>query len=290
MHNALFAPLLGQKRDQKQTYNLKNDQIMSKIQTFAPKNRLKSNELLAFARAVEEKVTASNPTTLNVSELFGIYKASLQALDDSMVVISKSYLTPEKQAADKVRDGLQSGLTGQIRIFVSHFDAGKQANARHLIPLADKFVGATQAPYEEQTGLTDNFVQELESDTYKTDVEALGLTQWVAELKKANQACARLSSEQAGEKGARNTSLKLSDTRPIFEANYDALVTRFNALAEVNGDSSYHELFVWWNALIDRYRILLANRLGAGKGGTTDKGASNRPTPGSDEDDRPEIE
>lgn len=251
---------------------------MAKIQTFSPKTRLKSNEILTFGRALETKLLESVfADSSSIAKQFTAFKDTLQAMDDSMIAGGKSMPTPEMTAADKHRDQMQTGTTGQIRIFTNHFDPVKKARALHLMLMADKYKNTTQKSYEEQTSITTNFIQEAESDTYKADVEALGLTEWIAELKKANNECAKLSSQNIAESGTRKTMPKLADTRPLFEEAYDNLVKRFNALAEVNGDTDYLELFAWWNALIDRYRLLLSNRLGAGKGGSTDNGASNRP-------------
>ena len=81
------------------------------------------------------------------------------------------------------------------------------------------------------------------------------------------------------ESGQRNTPQKSEETRPAFYAAYDALVEALNALALVNGDSKYLELFTWWNAMIDEFRVSVSLRLGKGKGGKTDGGNSNRPNP-----------
>lgn len=264
---------------------------MANIQTFSPKTRLKSNEILTFGRALETKLLESVfADSSSITKQFTAFRDTLQAMDDSMISGGKSMLTPEMTAADNHRDQMQTGTIGQVRIFTNHFDPAKKTHAVHLMVMADKYKNTTQKSYEEQTSITANFIQEAESDTYKADVEALGLTEWFKELKKANDECARLSSLNIAEKGTRKTMPKLVETRPPFEAAYDNLAKRFNALAEVNGDTEYLELFAWWNALIDRYRLLPSNRLGAGKGGSTDNGASNRPddnTGGGGEEERP---
>ncbi len=266
---------------------------MANIQTFSPKTRLRSNEILTFGRALETKLLESDfADSPSIEKQFTVFKETLQAMDDSMISGGKSPLTPEMTAADKHRDQMQTGTIGQVRIFTNHFDPAKKTHAVHLMAMADKYKNTTQKSYEEQTSVTTNFIQEAESDAYKADVEALGLAEWLAELKKANDECARLSARNIAEKGTRNTMPKLADTRPPFEEAYDNLAKRFNALAEVNGDTDYQELFAWWNALIDRYRLLLSNRLGTGKGGSPDNGASNRPDEntgggGGDDDERP---
>ncbi|WP_459188924.1 DUF6261 family protein [Parabacteroides sp. APC149_11_2_Y6] len=266
---------------------------MAKIQNF-PKSRLRSNELLAAGRAIEQQIQTAGASALGVTGPFENFRKALQAYDDSLVKLTKSVMTTEMRAADKKRDSMQSAILSQIRTFANHFEADKQAAAKRLIPFADKYKNTTQLSFNDQTGMTENFIQATESDTMKADFAALGLTAWVSELKKANAECAALSDARRTESGQRNTPQKSVDTRPAFDVAYETLVEALNALALVNGDSKYLELFTWWNAMIDEFRVSVSLRHGKGKGGKTDSGNSNRPNPdagdgnGGSDGDKPE--
>ena len=251
---------------------------MAKIQTIN-KSRLRNNEWLAAGRAIELQIQTAGASSLGVTAPFENFQKALQAYDDSLVKLTKSALTAEMEAADKKRDSLQTAILDQIRTFANHFDADKQTAAGHLIPLVNKYKNTTRLSFNDQTGMTENFIQAAESDTMKADFATLGLTSWVSELKKANAGCAALSDARRTESGLRNTPKKSEETRPAFYAAYDALVAALNALALVNGDSKYLELFTWWNAMIDEFRVSVSLRLGKGKGGKTDSGSSNRPNP-----------
>lgn len=252
---------------------------MAKIQTI-PKSRLRNNEWLAAGRAIELQIQAAGASALGVTAPFENFQKALQAYDDSLVKLTKSALTSEMSAADKKRDSLQTAILDQIRTFANHFDTGKQTAAKRLIPFADKFKNTTQLSFNDQTGMTENFIQAAESNTMKTDFATLGLSAWISELKKANAECASLSDARRTESGLRNTPQKSEETRPAFYTAYDALVEALNALALINGDSKYLELFTWWNAMIDEFRVSVSLRLGKGKGGKTDSGSSSRPNPG----------
>lgn len=253
---------------------------MATIQSFAQKSKLRLNELLSFGRALEAQLSgssfASDETT---KEPIAVFIAAVQALDDSLMSGGKWITTPEMAAADKRRDNAQSGLLGLIRIYATHYEPEKQAHGERLKLLADKFNGLTSIAYEEQTGTVDNLIQEAESDKFKAAIEALPDVQgWKEELKAANAQCKAAAAKLVEERVQRNTAEKASVTRKTFNTAYDALVKRFNSLAEVFGDAKYVDLFAWWNALIDRNRVLISARLGAGEGGKTDSGASARPT------------
>ena len=50
-------------------------------------------------------------------------------------------------------------------------------------------------------------------------------------------------------------------TRLAYEASYNILVEKLNALEWVDGDERHAELFTWWNARIDHYRAMTSNNL-----------------------------
>ena len=263
---------------------------MAKIQNF-PKSRLRNNELLAAGRAIELQIQTAGVSALGVTAPFESFQKALQAYDDSLVKLSKSALTSEMGSADKKRDATQSAILDQIRTFANHFDTDKQTAAKRLIPFADKYKNTTRLSFNDQTGMTENFIQAAESDVMKADFATLGLTAWISELKKANAECAALSDARRMESGQRNTPQKSEETRPAFDAAYETLAEALNALALVNGETKYLELFTWWNAMIDEFRVSASLRHGKGKGGKTDSGSSNRPNPdagGGSDGDKPE--
>lgn len=263
-----------------------------KIQSI-PKSQLKQNELLEAGRSVEAKINEIGAASLGIEAAFANYQTSLQAYDNSLVKLPKSSYTAEMQAQDKLRDTCQTNLLNQIRTGVSHFDPKKQEAGKRLLPVANRFRGGTQLGFNEQTGMTANLIQILREEERKKDVQTLELTGWIDQLETLNNECARLANLRREENGARNIPQKASVTRTAFNKAYDALVEMLNALAIVNGEEKYADLFRWWNAMIDEYRTLIALRKGAGQGGQTDGGDSTQPgeggTDGGDSESPDEI-
>ncbi len=273
---------------------------MAVIQLFSQKSKLRLNELLSFGRALEEKLaTTAFISDETIKSHIETLNDAVQALDDSLMSGGKWLTSPEMAAADKRRDDAQTGFLSLIRIYAYHYDPALRAHGERLKVLADKFSGMTQIAYEEQTGRVDNLIQEADSDIYKDSIEALpDVKGWKEELKAANQQCKAAAAKLVEERMQRKSAQKATVTRKAFNTAYDALVKRFNSLAEVFGDAKYVDLFAWWNALIDRYRVMISARLGAGEGGKTDNGESARPTtpttptdpdPSEPEPDIPEI-
>ena len=264
---------------------------MTKIQTFGTKTRLKNNESLTFGREIETAIEAKGDDTLEITDIFPDYKAKLQAFDDSIVNVAKSSITEQMATGNKQRGNLHVAILIEIRNGLRHFDQDKRDGALRLSVLADTFTGAQRRSFDDQTSFINNFLQELASDKYKADATLLGLDGWIAELKKANDLCAELTSKRSKEHSEKSEKGSTEMTRPIYEKAYNALVEKLNALALVKGDDKYAELFAWWNARIDHYRVVISDSLGAGKGGKTSTGTTRPPSSGgSSGGDRPEIE
>lgn len=265
---------------------------MGKIQMFGTKTRLKNNESLTFGREIEAKIVEKGAAELVVDDIFPDYQEKLQSFDDSIVNVSKSYITTQMNEANKQRGSMLVAIMTQIKNTLRHFDLDKQAAAQRLIAFADTFVGGQRRSFDDQTSFINNFLQEITADKYKADVTLVELDDWIKELKKVNDLCASLTVERTAERSQKIGKGGTEIARPAFEKAYNALVEKLNALAIVNGDDKYVELFAWWNARIDHYRVVISNNLGKGMGGRTSTGTTRPPVSGGDggDDDKPVID
>lgn len=251
---------------------------MAKIQRF-PKSRLKLNELLAAGRAIETKILSANADVLQCKSQFEGFQASLEMLSGSLLKLVKSIWTEKMNEGRKMRNKSRSSLFAQVRSFLIHSDETLRKAAQELIPLLDRYRNIYKRSYDDQTGYISNFVEAAKSDEFKDQFETLKLTGWVSDLETINNTCALYSANRKEELAQRNQPVKTSVSRAAFNSAYEVLVTRLNALAEVNGDKDFIVLFSWWNELIDSYRVIISRRSGKGKGGKTDKGESSRHDP-----------
>lgn len=236
------------------------------------------NELLSFSRVLEEKLRQSPFTTHEqIGRQIALFTRMVQDYDDSLMGGGRWHTSGELKAADQQRDNAQSCFLKQIRIYANHYDAERRAQGQLLAILAQKYADKTRISHSEQTSLVENLIQEAESERYRAAVAALPeLPGWLNALKAANVRFKAAMQKQVEERMRRSSKKKAKVTRASLQKSYEALVTLFNAWAMVLGDADYVDLFAWWNALIDRYRVLISARLGAGVGGKTDSGASTR--------------
>ena len=251
---------------------------MAAIQDFSQIRRLRMNEFLSFSRVLEEKLRQSPFTTHEqTGRQIALFAQMVQDYDDSLMGGGRWHTSGELKAADQQRDNAQSCFLKQIRIYANHYDAERQAQGQLLAILAQKYADKTRISHSEQTSLVENLIQEAESERYWAAVAALPeLPGWLNALKAANVRFKAAMQKQGEERMRRSSKKKAKVTRASLQKSYEALVTLFNAWAMVLGDADYVDLFAWWNALIDRYRVLISARLGAGVGGKTDSGASTR--------------
>lgn len=264
---------------------------MIKIQTFGTKTRLKNNESLTFGREIETAIETIGAETIGINDIFLEYKEKLQSFDDSIVNIGKSVYTDQMNEANKLRRNYHVAIIVQMKNALRHYDKEKLAAAERMKALSTTFIGAQRRSFDDQTSFINNFLQELTSDQYKEDVTLLGLDPWIAELKKVNELCSNLTLKRTKERSEKSGKGSTEMTRPAFEKVYITVVEKLNALAMVNGDEKYVELFAWWNSRIDHYRIVISNNLGAGMGGKTSIGTIRPSKPAKDDpEDRPVIE
>lgn len=253
---------------------------MAAIQDFPQINRLRLNELLSFGRSLEEKLRQSPFASHTQSkQAIALFSQRLQEYDDSLMSGGRWQMSEELKAADQQRDNAQSCFLKQIRIYANHYDAERRAHGELLTILAQKYADKTRLSRAEQTSWVDNLIQEAESAPYKAAVAALPeLPGWLNALKVTNERFKTAAHKQVEERMRRNSKQKAPVTRSNLQKSYKALVTRFNALALVLGDADFVPLFAWWNALIDRHRVLISARLGAGVGGKTNSGGRTNGT------------
>lgn len=251
---------------------------MAAIQDFSQIRRLRMNELLSFSKVLEEKLRQSPFTTYEqIGRQIALFARMVQDYDDSLMGGGRWHTSGELKAADQQRDNAQSCFLKQIRIYANHYDAERRTQGQLLAILAQKYADKTRISHSEQTSLVENLIQEAESERYWAAVTALPeLPGWLNALKAANVRFKAAMQKQVEERMRRSSKKKAKVTRASLQKSYEALVTLFNAWAMVLGDADYVDLFAWWNALIDRYRVLISARLGAGVGGKTDSGASTR--------------
>lgn len=267
---------------------------MAQIQK-APLGRFPVSTVLSYGKSVQSKIDSSNLLQTDFKPHYNNYKSALQNLEDCDYKIIYTTITKQLDLLSKKRSKIRTSISNIILANINSNETSILQAAERLVNLNKIFIDFTKKSYFQQTAIISDFIKNANSDTYKTDIAKLNLTEWVTYLNETNNEYANLRNIRVEEKGSINNKMKAYDAKKSFITTHDILVKRLNALANVNGETQYIELFSFWNALIDELRISLSSRFGSGKGGKPTGSNSNKPDSSSGpvdngEDDRPVIE
>lgn len=204
-------------------------------------------------------------------------KAAVEQEDADLKLSRKSMLSDEIAAADAKRDnfyvGYKKAVQGFLRLPVEAMANAAKVLSQHIKDYAID----PKMQLDRETGMFKNFIADLEG-TYKQQVEALSLGEFVTCMKEANERVNRLL-DQRGNEQAGTTVGALKASRKATDEACRMLVKMVNALALVEGEKDYAAFIDRTNTEIVRYKREVLGQASApadtGGGGTGTGGSGN---------------
>lgn len=179
-------------------------------------------------------------------------KAAVEQEDADLKLSRKSMLSDEIAAADAKRDDFYVGYKKAVQGFL-RLPVGAMANAAKMLSQHIKdYAIDPKMQLDRETGMLKNFIADLEG-TYKQQVEALSLGEFVTCMKEANERVNRLL-DQRGNEQLGTTVGALKASRKATDEACRMLVKMVNALALVEGEKDYAAFIDRTNAEIVRYK------------------------------------
>ena len=179
-------------------------------------------------------------------------KAAVEQEDADLKLSRKSMLSDEIAAADAKRDDFYVGYKKAVQGFL-RLPVGAMANAAKVLSQHIKdYAIDPKMQLDRETGMLKNFIADLEG-TYKQQVEALSLGEFVTCMKEANERVNRLL-DQRGNEQVGTTVGALKASRKATDEACRMLVKMVNALALVEGEKDYAAFIDRTNAEIVRYK------------------------------------
>lgn len=247
-----------------------------KILSFAV-SRLRNAEHFQFMTEFKELVERFGVSVLKIAKLFTVFLQLFEKEDECQIVVQKSAYTEKIIKADQLRDGTFRGLCDAVNSALNHFDADKAEAARQLKIVLRAYGNLAQKSSDEETSGIYNLIQDLE-DKYAGEVDLVGIADWVAELKKNNEAYKKLVQERDAE-SAEKPDENMRRVRMEVDSSYRDMVSAVESLALLADDeaeiTAYNGFIRELNAVITRYSDRLAQRDGiaeAKKKEETDEG------------------
>ncbi|MDR1726127.1 MAG: DUF6261 family protein [Bacteroidales bacterium] len=222
---------------------------------------LRNEEWFEFMKQIVKLIKDDNAsyagTSPQISELSGYCDQADLALKQQM----KSPLTAELVSLDAQRERLYNGLKLQLESMTHHFTESYVTNAYTLLDLFKNYGNLRKQSYTEETGTIYNLVKDLQ-EKYSEIVSGMGLTDWVLNLKTANDNFLTKLQNRDAEKSEKYPFTML-EIRREADLRYHYIIKKMEALALVHSDvDTYEEVIGKINAAIERNRILLAHRYG----------------------------
>lgn len=194
----------------------------------------RNGEHYQFHSDILDIVTPAFVVTHDIETLRNTYK-ELFDTENECYLSNKNYMeTPEIEAADKKRDDLFLYISQTIGTNVRCPVESKAAAATRLNFYLTPYRNAPRKSYAENTAEVKDFVEKMQQDDIKGDIETLGMTNDIVELGNANKAFNTIYNKRSKENLARTTSDNMKSIRPKVDAAYKELASAINALYQVN--------------------------------------------------------
>lgn len=224
---------------------------------------MRNDEHFQFNTEFKDLVTQETPEKLGIMKFWYKYLPCYSNEDTALKKFTKSATTTEIKKADKERDNTFRGLADVINGFVRHYDIAISTAAKRLKVLFDSYGNLVSKPFSEETSGIYNMLQELKG-VYGTDVQVLGLPDWVLKLEADNNAFEALVKAR-GKEIASKTQLKMKETRTETDIVYNEIVDFINAAIIVKGEDDYKNFVNNLNFFIDKSNNAMAIRSGKSK-------------------------
>lgn len=244
--------------------------------------RMNNGAHFTFVSNILARAEADTAVKGKASELVSNFKVAVAAEDEALKISQKSLLTDDIAKADIDRDALYAGYKKAVEAFLAMPIADMAQAAKVLAQHIKDYKINTAGQLDKETGLLVNFITDLE-DKYSAQVEKLGLTAFVTNLKEANERVRMLTLQRTNEKmGVTVGALKAA--RTASDDAYRALVKMVNALALVYGEKDYTAFIDYANTEITHYKREVLNQKASAPStsgsSAVDSGSSSTPSGG----------
>jgi hypothetical protein len=232
--------------------------------------QLHNGENVNFHHESLEQLDKANPASLGVKEQIVAYHAACDELKLSVDVFSSSTLSAESTRLDAQRDRAYSAFKSYVKVYLNDDDQGKSEAAERIIAVIRNTERELGHPLllglAKETTTLSSLLRNLAP--LAADIERIGAADRLKNLENANQAYADLQFKRYIEKSTKHSG-DVKAARAVADAAYKDIIARINAQILLNSDEGFVSYVKAQNAVIERYKLIVAQRRGrAGKEAT----------------------
>jgi hypothetical protein len=148
-----------------------------------------------------------------------------------------------------------------VKSALTHFDAAKQEAARKIGMALNHYGNIAAKALDRETAAIDDILRELGTGNYPALVSLLALDDWLSQLHVENEQFKSLMMARYDEVAGRPAA-RMRATRIEVDKSFRSLTAQIEALAMVNGMAAYEKFIRELNAIIERYKNILAQEAG----------------------------
>jgi hypothetical protein len=221
--------------------------------------KLRNNLHFEFMSSILALLQTLGTSISLIAGVLSKFATSVKEEDDALDLLKRYETTQEIHDEDGRRDNAFYQLYNIVRFNLKHFNEAKREAAIRLNNILREFKGTPKLPLAEESAAIHNLLQKLE--TVSADIVLLGLSEWVNEMKVANDKVRALMAERESE-AAHKAQYKMKTIRATVDETYNEILACLEAASIVDNSDTCKQLLAEINARIDEYNNVLAREKG----------------------------
>jgi hypothetical protein len=199
-----------------------------------------------------------NPVAMQIQQQLSEVQQALAVEDTALGRIAKNPYTDPLHAADTERDDSLRGLSNVLKGNLHHPDPAIRIASEELLAIPQLTPSISARGYEEEEALLNILLNHLIGD-YAMQVATAGVNAWVSQLAEQNAEVQRLHA-LAYAATAAVSGVSVKNARKAADAAIDVLITRLNALIEIDGMGTFDAFITEYNVMTKYYETLIHER------------------------------
>jgi hypothetical protein len=237
--------------------------------------QLRNEAHVELNETVDRLIGNYPPEALGIVSQYQEYQPLFATEVSALDVIRKSEYTGGIYEQDRRRDEVFRGFAATVQSALYHFDPAKREAAARIGKIIETYGNIAAKGYDQETAAIDDLIRELATGESPARVSALALNDWIAQLAAENQTFKALMDERYKESSQRPAT-RMKAARLATDKALRNIFDQIEALALVNGIAAYQAFIKDVNAVLERYKNILAQDKGRRKKETGDEGLEHK--------------
>ena len=226
--------------------------------------RMKNEVHAQFNESVNSLIVKTGAAALEIETLYALYKQAFDNELEALDLIRKSELTAQISEQDRLRDSLFRGFSDTVKGFRNHFDPDVRDAANRLWNIVLHYGNIAQKTLDAETAAINDLMRELQHPDLAPAVQRLQVNDWISRLADENAQFHALMMNRYNEPVGK-TSYRMKTTRVETDRYYRAIVLHVENSVLTGKTNPADAFIVELNAIITRFKNILAQEFGRNK-------------------------